>query len=319
MRGGFRGGTPPLKREVMHGCSDRTLCTQSSIFDLTGGQVFEWPVGQTENAMTSLKNLGFVILKDAFRENELAGVEAAIMPMIEEILKQEIAFGNRGPNRMSASGFYANLGKQPGIDRLRQNETLARIMQDIFAEHGYEYGGAGADIAGPHSGYQWLHSDDNCSQPYAGNCDVRHRHWVPSMLLAVPVLEEWTNLNGPLRIIPWNSVPASLYDKIIKDGMKYDDEKALGWNNSWLPAHRGDLLIRDVRALHGGTPNNTANARSMVSLMFYNKEAVNKYPENYVPHQGGNASLPRFYHHDEQAAIEQHAWHLERYGVMKTL
>ena len=302
-----------------HGCSNRPLCTQSTLFELAQGQDFSWPIDDTTNAVRCLKRLGFVILKDAFRDTELAAAESAIMPMIDQLVEQDIKFGNRGPNRMSASGFYANLTKQPGMERLRWNETIGKIMQEIFNEHGYEYGGAGADIAGPNSGYQWLHSDDNGSFPYSGGSDVRHRHWVPSMLMAHPVLEHWHNSNGPIRIIPWTAVTPRLYEDVRKNGLEYEVEKSWDWLNSWVPARRGDLILRDIRALHGGTPNVTPNPRIMTSLSFYNKEAVNKYPDLYKPYQESDASLPRFYAFDEQAAIQDHHRDVERYGVMKTL
>ena len=191
-------------------------------------------------------------------------------------------------------------------------------MHEIFDE-GYEYGGAGADIAGPNSGYQWLHSDDNRSKPFSGDEDIRHRYWVPSMLLAHPVLEQWNNRNGPLRIVPWTAHSARLYNRICKEGIDYDTEKQWDWLNSWIPAERGDVIIRDVRALHGGTPNKTEHPRIMISLAFYNSEAVTKYPNIYVPYEESATSLPRFQTFDNEAAMKKHNRDVELYGEMKTL
>ena len=148
-----------------HGISNRMLAAQSSIFELTQGQDFSYPIDDTKNAAVCLKLLGVVLLKDVFREDELVAAESAVMPVIGELVEQDIAFGNRGPNQMSANGFDANLSKQSGTERFRQNEIINKLMHEIFDE-GYEYGGAGVDIAGPNSGFQWLHSDDNKSKPF---------------------------------------------------------------------------------------------------------------------------------------------------------
>ena len=191
-------------------------------------------------------------------------------------------------------------------------------MHEIFDE-GYEYGGAGVDIAGPNSGYQWLHSDDNRSKPFSGDEDIRNRFWVPSMLLAHPVLEQWNNRNGPLRIVPWTAHSVRQYKDICNHGLDYDTEKQWDLLNSWIPAERGDVIIRDVRALHGGTPNKTEHPRIMISLAFYNSEAVKKYPSIYVPYEESAASLPRFHKFDKEDAMKTHYHNVERYGEMKTL
>lgn len=301
-----------------HGCSDTTLRNDSSLFSLTRTS-FLCDARDTDIAMISLRRNGFVVLKNVLSDDELDAAYSAIDPMIAHILEKNISFGNRGPNRMSASGFYKNIDKQDGLYTMRENPQLAKFMRELFKECGYQYGGAGADISGPGSGYQWLHSDDTGSLPFSGDDDIRHRHWKPSMVMAHPILEEWHNRNGPLRIIPWTATSAGTYGNISKEGTSYAKEQEWNFINSWIPAQRGDVIIRDVRVLHGGTPNRTDQPRIMIALSFYNNEAVEKYPSKYIPFRKQDASLPRFHDFDQDSAIDKFAEDVEYYGLMKTM
>ena len=132
---------------------------------------------------------------------------------------------------------------------------LEKILGDNFV-----YGGTGVDVAFPGTVYQHLHSDDNGSYPYGDDqTDVRHRWWRPAMVLAGPLLNDWNSENGPMRIVPWTAMNAAEYQNIARHGIKYNDERDREFLSAYIEGEAGDVLIRDPRCLHGGTPNHTSD------------------------------------------------------------
>ena len=157
-----------------------------------------------------------------------------------------------------------DLWKQDAIKLIWHNCAVQEFLAKIFSEHGYEFGGGGCDVAGPGSGYQHLHSDDSGSDPFGYQADIRHTWWPPAQLLVGPILEDWHHRNGPMRVGPWSGIDKSTYRRIAQSGVPYTDEKQMGFAHAWIEARKGSLLIRDPRALHGGTPNKTFKPRSQV-------------------------------------------------------
>ena len=141
------------------------------------------------------------------------------------------------------------------------------------------------------------------------------------MVLAGPLLNAWKNENGPMRIVPWTAMSASEYHKITRHGISYNEERAREFLTAFVEGERGDLLIRDPRALHAGCPNTTSDPRSMISIFAYSKEANATYPDLYVrkPVPEHQQSLPRF----RSLREEVNEWNLNdqtrRYGEMRTL
>ena len=124
-----------------------------------------------------------------------------------------------------------------------------------------------------------------------------------------------------MRIVPWTAMNAAEYQNIARHGIKYNDERDREFLTAYVEGERGDLLIRDPRALHAGCPNNTSDPRSMTSMFAYSKEANAAYPDFYVrkPVPEGQQSLPRF----GSLKQELNEWNFEeqtrKYGMMKTL
>ena len=202
-----------------------------------------------------------------------------------------------------------------------RNIKMQCLLEKILG-HNFCYGGTGVDVAFPGTVYQHLHSDDSASDPYDHDqTDVRHRWWQPAMVLAGPLLNDWNNENGPMRIVPWTAMNASEYRKIARHGISYNDERDREFLTAYVEGERGDLLIRDPRTLHGGTPNHTSDPRPMISIMAYSEEANAAYPDIYeslqVPED--QQSLPRF----GSLRQDYSEWNFDeqtrRWGMMKTL
>ena len=279
-------------------------------------------VGMVVNA---LKCLGFVLVKNVFEPHELAEIQPTVDAMIEACIQRApegSAWGNRGPNRMSANGFYENIESQAAGGTIFRNAKLNFILQKILGEQ-FFYGGTGVDVAFPNTVYQHLHSDDNGSNPYSDQQDVRQRWWPPAMVLAGPLLEKWMAKNGPMRIVPWNAVRSWEYQEFAKNGIPYNEEEERRFLFAYIEGDEGDLLIRDPRTLHGGTPNHGEAPRAMISMLGYSKEAVEDYPRIYRPKEvpQDQMSMPRFRpgslgQEDNKKEFESQT---KRYGEMRTL
>ena len=138
------------------------------------------------------------------------------------------------------------------------------LLEKILGEN-FVYEGTGMDVAFPGTVYQHLHSDDNGSNPYSQDqLDVRHRWWRPAMVLAGPLLNDWNSENGPMRIVPWTAMNAAEYQKVARHGIKYNDERDREFLSAYIEGKAGDLLIRDPRTLHAGTPNHSIDPRPMI-------------------------------------------------------
>ena len=223
--------------------------------------------------------------------------------------------------RQSASGFFENIEAQTAGGIMWRNIKMQCLLEKILGQN-FCYGGTGMGVAFPTTVYQHLRSDDNGSNPYSNHQgDVRHRWWRPAMVLAGPLLNDWNSENGPMRIVPWTAMNASEYHKITRHGISYNDERAREFLTAYVEGERGDLLIRDPRALHAGCPNTTSDPRSMISIFAYSKEANATYPDLYVrkPVPEHQQSLPRFRSLREEVNEWNFNQQTRRYGEMRTL
>ena len=62
-----------------------------------------------------------------------------------------------------------------------------------------------------------------------------------------------------MRIVPWTAMNAAEYQKIARHGISYKDERSRGFLSAYIEGEAGDVLIRDPRCLHGGTPNHASD------------------------------------------------------------
>ena len=124
-----------------------------------------------------------------------------------------------------------------------------------------------------------------------------------------------------MRIVPWTAMNAAEYQKIARHGISYNDERSRGFLSAYIEGKAGDVLIRDPRCLHGGTPNHTSDPRPMISIMAYTKEANAEHPDIYKSLQMPEVqkSLPRFGSLREEVNEWNFNQQTRRYGEMRTL
>lgn len=146
------------------------------------------------------------------------------------------------------------------------------IVTAIFGSPHYALRSASGDFCLPGAvGYQPLHSDvsdwiNSSISRFSSFIDPRGQMTIrdlPCPYVCVNFLpQEVTRLNGPTRQIPGTQ---NSRDPILS----LEDEPEWMRLSTVCPAPAGAIMVRDVRAWHGGTPNLSDAMRSIPNLEFY--------------------------------------------------
>ncbi len=222
---------------------------------------------------------GFVVVADVLNRQQLKYINDGCNRVIDEMMALDLnREGNRGSHRYSFGGA-SRTGHQmhhPEWTMLIDLPTVTPIVTSIFGSNDYITRGGGGDFCLPGAvDYQPLHSDMNDRQVISHN----NRDYVfgsfkdPRGLLTyrdLPcpyvccnfLMVDFTELNGPTRQIP---------------GTQHSHEEIpnLEEEPEWMklstvcPVPRGGVLVRDIRAWHGGTPNLSDEVRAMPNVEYY--------------------------------------------------
>jgi hypothetical protein len=218
---------------------------------------------------------GFVVVRDALAQSQLEFLRTGVDREIREILfldKQRV--GNRGSHRYSFGGasMTGHQMHNPEWAMLIDLPTVTPILKSLFGSSNYIARGGGGDFCLPGAvDYQPLHSDmgdrRKIGQDTFGSFnDPRGRlnyRDLPCPYICCNFLTvDFNQVNGPTRQIP---------------GSQHSQEKIpnLREEPEWMklstvcPAPAGSVLIRDVRAWHGGTPNLCDQVRAIPNAEFY--------------------------------------------------
>ena len=104
-------------------------------------------------AARTLQQLGFVVVTDVYSDADLEEIQPTVDAMVLACMAEvggQAAWGNRGPNRQSANGFFLNMDSQSAGGVVWHNETLQSILVGVLGEECC-YGGMGMIIAFPGS------------------------------------------------------------------------------------------------------------------------------------------------------------------------
>jgi ectoine hydroxylase-related dioxygenase (phytanoyl-CoA dioxygenase family) len=149
---------------------------------------------------------------------------------------------------------------------------LTPIVAAIFGSYDYMLRSAGGDFCLPGAvDYQALHSDnrdfvDTETTPTSSFHDPRGHlslRDLPCPYVCVNFLAtDLTRLNGPTRQIPGSQHSREPFPTL-------EEEPEWMKLSTVCPAPAGGVLIRDVRAWHGGTPNVSDEVRAIPNVEFY--------------------------------------------------
>lgn len=196
---------------------------------------------------------GFCILPGQFSAETLATWSERFAPLLDAHIEREGHLQNRGTGRWYVTLPFIDHWADPVI--FEDDDVLAIVealvgADPVFCQLATDTPGVGSD-------YQATHRDAPPLFPETGE-------ETPPFQLAVNFpLVEVTHENGPLEIARGTHMMP-----------KGDALAAIASGHIPLepiPMKLGDVMVRDVRALHRGTPNRTPVPRPMVVLGYSRK------------------------------------------------
>ena len=222
---------------------------------------------------------GFVVIKNALSDEQLTVLRAGCDREIHALLENDKArAGNRGSHRYSfgSASRTGQLMHCAEWTMLLDLPTVTPIVSAIFDSSEYISIGGGGDFCLPGATkYQPLHSDmgDRVLHEHKGKTytfgsffdprgKLNYRDLPCPFVCCNFLINDATPVNGPTRQIP---------------GTQNSQIKipSLGTEPEWMklstvcPAPAGSVMIRDVRAWHGGTPNLSNEVRAIPNVEFY--------------------------------------------------
>lgn len=229
-----------------------------------------------DEAIRIFQQSGFVVVLEVLNTSQCKEVLQTCEQLAEEIVALDPK-GNRAPGRYSF-GVASSTGSilhLPSISThllSRAGVTLDPLLSKIFSKDGKAdfmcYSGGGDFVLPGVEEYQFLHGDMQMHPD-----DVR----MPPPFLSVNFcVQALTRFNGPIRMVP---------GKTELDWDRRTEEEPAEWRHSRLfPVPAGAALLRDVRILHGGTPNWSNHTRYLPSIEYISGELrAEKDPDMFPP------------------------------------
>ena len=234
-------------------------------------------VGPTDQAraVELFRRDGFVVIADVLNQDQIQFLAEGCAAVTDEILAlDQTRNGNRGSHRYSFGGSSLTRSQlhRPEWQMMLEVPLVDEIVTAIFGSPHYALRAASGDFCLPGAvGYQPLHSDVNDwhnseISRFSAFVDPRGQMSVrdlPCPYLCVNFLpQEVTRFNGPTR-----QIPGTQNSRVAIPSLEQEPE----WMrlSTVCPAPAGAIMVRDVRAWHGGTPNISDALRSIPNLEFY--------------------------------------------------
>ena len=231
--------------------------------------------GDTKHAVDLFRRDGFVVIANVLNSEQTEILRNGCDAVVSEVLALDQGrAGNRGSHRYSFGGSSLTRSQlhRPEWQMLLDIQAVTDTVTAIFQSSDYVLRAASGDFCLPGAvAYQPLHSDvrdwhDPKSTPYSAFHDPRRQLTVrdlPCPYVCVNFLpQDVTPLNGPTR-----QIPGTQHARVPIPTLAEEPE----WMrlSTVCPAPAGAIMIRDVRAWHGGTPNIANAVRSIPNLEFY--------------------------------------------------
>jgi len=228
-----------------------------------------------ERAVALFHRDGFVVVGDILDAEQIEILAAGCSEVVDEVLALDPEHkGNRGSHRYSFGGSSLTRSQlhRPAWQMLLDIPAVTRIVSAIFGSSDFILRAASGDLCLPGAvDYQRLHSDirdwiDDEKTPFSAFHDPRGQLSIrdlPCPYVCVNFLpQDVTRLNGPTRQIPGTQSSRAPIPRL-------EDEPEWMKLSTVCPVPAGSIMVRDVRAWHGGTPNVSDAVRSIPNLEFY--------------------------------------------------
>ncbi len=196
---------------------------------------------------------GFCILRNHFPREKIAAWRSAFQPLLEEHLKTQAQMQNRGSSRYYVTLPFTEPFADPAF--YEDPDILAVVEKLVGADCTLVQLATDTPLHG--SDYQAIHRD---APPLFPEWD---RETPPFQLAVNFPLVDVTEENGPFEVARGTHMLSK------EEGMRQLDSGEAKLEPILLNA--GDVMIRDVRGLHRGTPNRTDEPRPMVVIGYSRK------------------------------------------------
>ncbi len=238
--------------------------------------------GDVERARDTFYRDGFVAVRNLLTQQQLSFIRQGCDRVISEIMQlDKRGLGNRGSHRYSfgSTSLTGQMSHHPEWAMLLDLPDLDAILTAIFNSEDYVSRGAGGDFCLPGAvNYQPLHSDmgdyrehkdqetgetiykSGAFQDPRGILNYRDLP-CPFIACNFPMVD-FTPINGPTRQIPGTQNTKEPIPNLANEPewMKL---------STVCPVPAGSVVIRDVRAWHGGTPNLSNEIRAIPNAEFF--------------------------------------------------
>jgi ectoine hydroxylase-related dioxygenase (phytanoyl-CoA dioxygenase family) len=191
---------------------------------------------------------GYCVLRQKFPATTLDSWREAFTPLLEKHIAREGHLQNRGPGRYYVTLPFTSPFADPNI---YEDEDVLAIVERLVGEDAVMCQLA-TDTPVHGSEHQEVHRDVLPLFPETGQ-------ETPPFQLAVnfPLVDVEVE-NGPLEVARGTHMMPKA------EGMRRIEAGEIRLEP--IPMRLGDVMIRDVRGLHRGTPNRTATPRPMVVI-----------------------------------------------------
>ena len=230
---------------------------------------------ELERAIALFRRDGFVVIGNVLGVDQTQELAEGCDEAVSEILALDPERnGNRGAHRYSFGGSSLTRSQlhRPAWQNLLSVTTVTTLLDALFESPHYCLRAASGDFCLPGAvAYQRLHSDvrdwlSDADSPFSAFHDPRGQLTIrdlPCPYICVNFIpQDLTPLNGPTR-----QIPGTQHARTPIPGLAEEPE----WMrlSTVCPVPAGSIMVRDVRAWHGGTPNLSDSVRSIPNLEFY--------------------------------------------------
>ncbi len=203
---------------------------------------------QIEGYAQAVLDQGFCLVEGLLPVETIDQWNRAFQPLLQQHIEREGQKKNRGPAR-----YYVTLPFVPPFTdpQIIENDTVMAIVEKLVGQDGVMCQLA-TDTPLRGSDFQDVHRDTQLLFPETG------KETPPYQLAVNFPLVDVTPENGPLELTRGSHMLSKA------EGIRRLKEGEIKLEQIYTK--RGDVLIRDVRHLHRGTPNNTDTPRPMAVI-----------------------------------------------------
>lgn len=246
-----------------------------------------------------VKVLGFALVPNFFEQDILHAcnhIAAQVEAASEAIAVTPWNACWRGDGRVSLKHYLQAHFSLPGFQKILGHKALHNVLRHCISNGDYIIPEGTGDVVFGHThSFQYLHNDDSRNLPLGD-------HWPgnmyppesPSILAAVIITGKgFTKENGATRLMPWRALnwlgegiedASTIHERLSNRLLLPTEEHFAIFAQALAPP--GSLMIRDIRAAHGGCPNYTGQSRCMMGLLAWHRAYWNSHWSKRVESEG---------------------------------